>query len=92
MQRIEVSVGADFPPDNGDFAELVIEAGGQRHATRKAKPLGHPSQPMDEAARRAKFLDLATPVLGHDAAARTWACLNTVATRSAAEIDAALAA
>lgn len=69
-QRIEVVTGMDFPDGNGDFAELHIEADGRTlfHG-RRAKPRGHPSQPLSDAEHRDKFMGCAGPALGAERAA-----------------------
>ncbi|WP_051236685.1 MmgE/PrpD family protein [Ottowia thiooxydans] len=64
-RQVQISLGQDFPPGNGDFAELVILRGGQEiFRRRQAKPLGHPSMPLSTVQHETKFMDCATPALG----------------------------
>ena len=76
-RRVEVCPGEDFPAGNGDYAELTLLGADAKvlFQERRAKPRGHPSHPMDDAAHHAKFMRLAGPVLGAAQAAGLQAAL-----------------
>lgn len=57
--------------------EVVLRSGERLDAMEEV-PLGDHSRPMDDAAIRAKFLDLALPVIGADRAARVIAFVDTL--------------
>ena len=64
-RRVHLTPGQDFPPGNGDFAELVALQGGREvFRQRQVRPLGHPSMPLTAAQHDAKFMACATPALG----------------------------
>ncbi|WP_082818013.1 MmgE/PrpD family protein [Variovorax boronicumulans] len=76
-QRIEVAPGIDFPAGNGDFAELHIEVDGQTvFHDRRAKPRGHPSQPLSDAEHRDKFMACASLAMDGAAAAELLSALR----------------
>lgn len=63
--RISVRVGEQLTPGNGDAAALRVFRGDVLvHEARREKPLGHPSNPLPEAAFGRKFFLLSEPVLG----------------------------
>ena len=68
-QRVRLSQGQDFPPGNGDCAELVVLRDEREVLRRRqAKPCGHPSMPLSSAQHEAKFMACAAPVLGAEKA------------------------
>ena len=68
-RSVQVAPDQDFPPGNGDFAELAVLHGGREvFRQRQAKPQGHPSMPLTAAQHDAKFLACAAPALGEQRA------------------------
>lgn len=68
-RQVHLAPGTDFPPGNGDYAELVVLRDGREVVRqRQAKPLGHPSMPLSAAQHDAKFMACATPALGEQRA------------------------
>jgi 2-methylcitrate dehydratase len=66
-----------FPNGRPAAVEVVLRTGERLDAVEEV-PLGDHSRPMDDAAIRAKFLDLAVPVIGADRAARVIAFVDTL--------------
>lgn len=66
-----------FPNGRPAAVEVVLRTGERFDAVEEV-PLGDHSRPMDDAAIRAKFLDLAVPVIGADRAARVIAFVDTL--------------
>ncbi|MFT4193191.1 MmgE/PrpD family protein, partial [Ottowia sp.] len=91
-QRVHLSLGQDFPPGNGDFAELVVLQGGREvFRQRQAKPFGHPSMPLSPAQHQAKFMACAAPVLGAERAQNLLELLQAPQPGSARALARALA-
>ncbi|WP_180987909.1 MmgE/PrpD family protein [Alicycliphilus denitrificans] len=91
-QRVRLSQGQDFPPGNGDCAELVVLRDGREVLRRRqAKPCGHPSMPLSPAQHEAKFMACAAPVLGTAKARRLLQALHSPQPCSARELARALA-
>ncbi|MGB3069997.1 MAG: MmgE/PrpD family protein [Ottowia sp.] len=91
-RQVHLSVGQDFPPGNGDYAELtVLRDGREIFRQRQAKPLGHPSMPLSAAQHEAKFTACAGPALGAAHTRRLLGQLRSTPPCSARELAQALA-
>ena len=66
-----------FPNGRPAAVEVVLRSGERLDAVEEV-PLGDHSRPMDDAAIRAKFLDLAVPVIGADRGARVIAFVDAL--------------
>ena len=92
-ERVEIALGADFPPGNGDYAALqVLRDGAPVFEARRAKALGHPSMPLTAAQHEAKFMGLAARSHAPERAAALWQALATLERGTAAELSGLLAA
>lgn len=90
-ERIEVHVAPDSPPGNGDFATLCIERqDGTVLRMAQDKPRGHPTRPLAETERQAKFRQLAEPVLGAEGTRALWQALHRLDTHSLPQLTALL--
>jgi len=77
MDKVRVSVGHDFPADNGDMAALlVLRNGVEIFRQRQAKPYGHPSLPLSDAQYQEKFMQCALSILTQERATDLWRLLH----------------
>jgi len=90
--HVRISVGRDFPADNGDMAALTVMRNGVAiFRQRQAKPWGHPSMPLSDAQRQEKFMQCATGVFAQERAAQLWRLLHAPSLCDARTLAGALA-
>lgn len=72
VERIEVRASDDpsITEWRSSARVSVVTGGGATESATVSEPLGNPANPVDDRALEAKFLDLAEPVIGRQAASR----------------------